>query len=331
MRHSIEKISHVNLKSQEEAEQLRKEREDLERKKEDERLRKEKEELEKNKEKDKKPVKKNIKGEIEKELLKMRQTLPELQTGEEVLATWPDDGWYYKSIVKRKLNEYKYEIEDINKQIEVVSREDIISESDMADLRFEKFDTVVALHPNYNFSYAPGLVISVNNNLTLLIRFYDCTEELVAKEECYKIPSFKFENDVDKIVRLEKEWVGETVIARNNHTFVYELGKITAKIGISRRYEIEWLDKRKSVVNANQMFRKSNVLKQPINLNDYILAPNINVYLPGRVVGTKGDKLSVVFKDGSNNDNVDKGKSYWLSRDFFEDIVNFYGRRALSF
>ncbi|RMZ93526.1 hypothetical protein BpHYR1_048152, partial [Brachionus plicatilis] len=32
-------------------------------------------------------------------ILKLRSELPEIKVGEEVLAKWPDDGWYYRSIV----------------------------------------------------------------------------------------------------------------------------------------------------------------------------------------------------------------------------------------
>ena len=76
----------------------------------------------------------------------------------------------------------------------------------------------------------PGIIIKIANNLSLLVRFYDGLEAIVNKEEVYKIPVFKFEYDVDIIVSLEKRWVGQTVIARNPYSFVYELGSYKSNI-----------------------------------------------------------------------------------------------------
>ncbi len=169
-------------------------------------------------------VKPNKPFSIHDELERMRTTLPELSIGEEVLAKWSDDGWYYRSLVKQSCGDFKYKIEDVNKVSLEVTREDIISESDSENNVLETLDPVVALHPSYSFSYAPGIVIKIANNLSLLVRFYDGVEAIINKEEIYKIPLFKFEYDIDIIVNLEKRWIGQTVIARNPFNFVYEFG-----------------------------------------------------------------------------------------------------------
>jgi hypothetical protein len=88
------------------------------------------------------------------------------------------------------------------------------------------YDTVVALHPNYALNYAPGVVLKIASNSSVLIRFYDGFESIVNKDEVYKIPLVKFEYDVDNITSLENRWVGQTVIARNPFTYVYELGNM---------------------------------------------------------------------------------------------------------
>jgi hypothetical protein len=167
---------------------------------------------------------------IEEELEQMRVRLPELTVGEEVLGKWSDDGWYYRSLVKQNCGNYKYKIEDVNKVSLEINREDIISESDAENNVLEVLSPVVALHPSYSFSYAPGIIIKIANNLSLLVRFYDGLEAIVNKEEVYKIPVFKFECDVDIIVSLEKRWVGQTVIGRNPYSFVYELGTYKSNI-----------------------------------------------------------------------------------------------------
>lgn len=159
---------------------------------------------------------------IAEQLDHMRRTLPELNVGDEVLAKWPDDGWYYKSLVKQNCGHYRYKIEDINKVSLEINREDIISEPDSDVINV--LDPVVALHPSYSFSYAPGIVVKIANNLTVLVRFYDGLETIINLEEVFKIPLFKFEYDVDLIINLEKKLVGKTVIARNPFSYVYELG-----------------------------------------------------------------------------------------------------------
>jgi hypothetical protein len=235
---------------------------------------------------------------INQELENMRNNLSELTIGEEVLAKWSDDGWYYKSIVRTQCGNQKYIIEDINKTQETVLREDIISENDVANSQLCLHDPVIALHSAYSFSYAPGLIIRISNDLTLLIRFYDGVECIVNKEEVYKIPLFKFEYDVEQIIQFEKRWIGETVVARHSFNNVYELGKIRERIGNGRQYAIQWSDNRVSVETANHIFGRYT--HQPcIGVNEYVIASHDSIYLPGKVIGTKGDNFIVRFVDGN--------------------------------
>lgn len=235
---------------------------------------------------------------INDELHKMRDNLCELTIGEEVLAKWNDDGWYYKSIVKSKSGSHKYIIEDINRTQETVLREDIISENDVSNSQLCLHDPVIALHSAYSFSYAPGLIIRISNDLTLLIRFYDGVESIVNKEEVYKIPLFKFEFDVEQIVQYEKRWIGETVVARHSFNHVYELGKIKERIGNGRQYAIQWSDNRVSVETATHIFGRYT--HQPsIGVNEYVIASQNGNYLPGKIIGTKGENYIVRFVDGN--------------------------------
>lgn len=70
-------------------------------------------------------------------ILNLRHELPELSMGEEVLAKWPDDCWYYRSIVKEKLPDCQYKIEDSLRDVELIYREDIISEISDSNDSFE--------------------------------------------------------------------------------------------------------------------------------------------------------------------------------------------------
>ena len=231
-------------------------------------------------------------------LQKLASELSELEEGEEVLAKWPDDGWYYRSIVKRRVAAYQYEIEDSLRDVEVIDRVDIISEiNDSRDI-FEVGDPVVALHPHYEFSYAPGQLVDISpDSNKLLVRFYDFVEHVVLRQEVYKLARIKFQMDINSIIELEKRWIGQTVVARNNFSNVYEMGKVMNRVGNGRQYTVEWSNGKQSIQNANHIF--GTYTRNPaIQANDYVLAPRETIFLPGRVLGKRGNQLRVKFVDG---------------------------------
>jgi hypothetical protein len=234
----------------------------------------------------------------DQKLLKLRMELPQLSVGEEVLAKWPDDGWYYRSIIKEYLGDYKYKVEDSLRDSEIVYREDLLSDINDSSLTFDVGDPVVALHPQYEFSYAPGQIIQISNDMNkILVRFYDYVESVVLREEVYKLVRLKFQLDVNNITDLEKRWIGQVVVARNNYSNVYELGRVISRVGNGRQYVIEWSNNKQSIQNSNHIFgsltRNPNVI-----VNDYVLAPKETIFLPGRVIGQKGSFLRVKFVDG---------------------------------
>jgi hypothetical protein len=74
---------------------------------------------------------------FDQKLLKLRKDLPELKIGDEVLAKFPANGWYYRSSVKDYLGDYKYKINTgLNESVEVF-REDIIKLNDKIHDSFE--------------------------------------------------------------------------------------------------------------------------------------------------------------------------------------------------
>lgn len=229
----------------------------------------------------------------------LRKRLPELKEGEEVLARWNDDGWYYRSLVKRNLGEYKYLVEDALKEREEIYREDIIAERD-SDFSFKVDDPVIALHPEYEYSYAPGHVIRISDDGNKIhVRFYDFVESVVLRQEAYKTAKVKLQADIDEIIKLEERWVGETVVARNTFSNLYELGRIKNRVkgGLGRMYTIEWSSGKQSIQNSTHIFGKYT--RNPAILrNDFVLAPKETIFMPGRVLGVKGNQLSVKFVDG---------------------------------
>lgn len=86
---------------------------------------------------------------------------------------------------------------------------------------------MVALHPDYSFSYAPGIVLKVYQNLEIQIRIYDgqVLEEKLPREKIYKLTQEKYE--------CETRWVGQAVVARDDRMGSYHLGNFILKIVIA--------------------------------------------------------------------------------------------------
>lgn len=158
---------------------------------------------------------------------------------------------------------------------------------------------MIALHPDYELSYAPGQVVKLGNDMTrVLVKFYDFVEQVVPRDQVYKLNKSKFQSDVNEIIILERELVGKTVVARNNLSHVYELGKIVSQNGnVGSQYVIEWANGKQSIQNANHIFGH-NATRTKIKANDYVIAPLETVFMPGKVVNKKGPQLMVKFING---------------------------------
>ena len=59
------------------------------------------------------------------------------------------------------------------------------------------------------------------------VRFYDGTEGIIRKSETHLVNPERFESIVDYIISLEQRWINEKVIARDDNTGVYKIGKAT--------------------------------------------------------------------------------------------------------
>lgn len=64
--------------------------------------------------------------------ISLRKSLPNLKNCDQVLAKWPDDCWYYPSIVKESLGDYKYKIENNLRAVKIIFREDLIKMSNLS-------------------------------------------------------------------------------------------------------------------------------------------------------------------------------------------------------
>eukprot|EP00105_Crassostrea_gigas_P022697 XP_011442307.1 PREDICTED: uncharacterized protein LOC105338748 isoform X2 [Crassostrea gigas] len=268
--------------------------------------------------------------EVTSGLLKLRKSLPCLREGEEVMARWSDEGWYFRGVVKQDCNDFSYIIEDSTRMCERIWREDIITDYDDANQIIQPNDPVVALHPDYSFSYAPGIVLKVYQNLEMKIRFYDgqVLEEKLPREEIYKLTQEKYEHDVNYIVQCETRWVGQAVVARDDRMGSYHLASVKERVGNGREYMLEWCDGEQSTQTSHHIFGVFTK-HHPLSVGDHVLAmwdSNQHVYLPGWVAGIVGEKINIRFCDGTIRDVDDILQCFWLSSDYYENAVIFYNK-----
>ena len=90
---------------------------------------------------------------------------------------------------------------------------------------FQPQDYVIGLHPSYVFSFAPAEVLGVFSNHCIKVEFYDGTIGELRPEDVYKISRSKHEQVVDYIKMRERLMLGKTVVARDDMTGLYKLGK----------------------------------------------------------------------------------------------------------
>ena len=104
----------------------------------------------------------------------MRSSLPVLTPDTPVLARWDDDGWYYRGTILTLGRETgAYVVADATEGVATIWRENILTDDDDAERELTSEAAVVALHPNFARSYAPGVVLAIHPDMSILIRFFD--------------------------------------------------------------------------------------------------------------------------------------------------------------
>ncbi|CAF0820702.1 unnamed protein product [Brachionus calyciflorus] len=260
----------------------------------------------------------------------LKNELSDIKKGAEVLARWPDDGWYYRSIVREYLGNNQYLVEDSIKDYETFNREDLISDINEPLKKFKIGDFVVALHPNFEFSYAPGEIIKISSDkISYDVKFYNSSNDTVKSDGIFKISKDKYETDVEQILLLENNWIGEKVIARNNLRRTYEFGDIVCKKSLSLQYKIKWKDGSLTFQEFNHIFGK-NTRKTPLYRNEYVLAPKRAVYLPGKIIKIRENQFTIRFCDESEHEDVERDTCFLLSKDYYEDAKLFCRRKSDS-
>ncbi|CAB4013416.1 Hypothetical predicted protein, partial [Paramuricea clavata] len=247
-----------------------------------------------------------------------------LRNGEEVLAQWSDDGWYYRGTVQETTGE-KYLVEDSVGNIEEISRENIISDEDDAANSIQVNDAVIALHPSFSFSYAPGIVVNTNNDMLFSVRFYDGREDVIPREEVYYLGHEKFSADVEFIVRCEESLVGKAVVARNDADGFFYLGNVHDRVGNGRQYVVQWPEGPCQVQSSSLIFG-AHTKRHQLAIGDRVLALSDKaqgMYEPGLITGVKGKKLDVKFSSRKKSSQVDPLQCFWLSSDYYDRTVEY--------
>ena len=144
---------------------------------------------------------------------------------EHVLARWPDDGWYYRGVVKQSLGDMWFEVADAGHDIEIIHALDIIIDLQDGQHALEEGETVAALHPHYNRSYAPGIVVGITKDSHFSVELYDRCKVLLPRHEVYHLAPAKHQRDVVYLQERESAWVGQAVMARSNTDGLYLPGE----------------------------------------------------------------------------------------------------------
>lgn len=74
-------------------------------------------------------------------------------------------------------------------------------------------------------SYAPGITDEVFDDNSCSVTFYDGTQSIIERDDVYLIDQDIYDRDVDYIRKCEEDMVGQAVIARENNSGEYKLGR----------------------------------------------------------------------------------------------------------
>jgi len=248
-----------------------------------------------------------------------------VEVGDEVLARWSDEGWYYRGTIRQDCGDGSHLVEDSVGDLEQIYRPDIITDADDADNEIRVHDPVIALHPSFPYSYAPGTVLRLEDS-GLYVRHYDGIESVLPREECYLITPEKFERDCQYILQCEESLVGQAVVARNDKDGMFHLGTVRERVGNGRQYIIEWADQTVQLQSSGYIFG-AHTKRRPLTIGDRVLAlsdPALYLYLPGWVAGANGRRLVIKFCNGKSSSHVDPLQCFWLSRDYYDRMVENY-------
>ncbi|KAH3841158.1 hypothetical protein DPMN_114616 [Dreissena polymorpha] len=267
---------------------------------------------------------------VRQEFTRGLKPVPEVQANEEVLARWTDDGWFYRGRVVSEEWGARYRVVDATGYMEDIDRTDILTDSQQIFDVIQPQDFVVAIHPKYEFSYAPGEVLNLHGGSVIEVEFYDGNIDSVPSSDVYKISKAKYEETVEYIKFKEKQLVGKSVVARDDTTGIYKLGIVDSRVGLGQQYYVKWLDGDMSKQNTHHIFEVGlRQIKHDTCL--YVLAPidhRHKSFLPAKVISQS--PLRVELCDGHipTSSDLRMDACFWLSKSYYENALRFFKSKS---
>ncbi|XP_041462948.1 von Willebrand factor A domain-containing protein 3B-like isoform X3 [Lytechinus variegatus] len=254
------------------------------------------------------------------------QEVKEEKGEDDVIAYSPNTGWFIQGTIESQADDGEYYIVDDNSTVLKVPEKFLLREKHVANQPLQISDTVIGRHPDCPLSFAPATVQRVLPDLWYQVRFYNGVLAEVPSEHLYPLDPALHKRVVEDVLKKEDGWVGHPVVARKEQDGRYYLGVIKSRIQRSPMFEVEWADESVSLQNSRHIFG-SFTRRQKMALGDYVLAmisEALMSYLPGKVTGVKGNKLTVEFCDGSSFNTIDPVQCYWLPESYYQEAEDFY-------
>ncbi|KAL5264641.1 hypothetical protein ACHWQZ_G005654 [Mnemiopsis leidyi] len=245
-----------------------------------------------------------------------------------VLARWADEGWYFRGKIVEP-TKTGYLVEDNAGHTEDIDHKHVLVDEQDVRKSLSAGCHVIALHPDYSFSYAPARITGTDDNWFFDLKFYDSSEAEVPREEMYYISAEQYHEDTKFIRDIEEALLGSFVVVRDNSDGLYRRGMVTRATG--RSYEIS--------LNGD------TILQDPAQVfTDYKKSPNQtllpgshcicplddlqNSFSPAKVVSVNKDgSLRVVFHDDSELYSVETDSVYPVTEEFYVNSVNYIQSR----
>ncbi|RNA03992.1 von Willebrand factor A domain-containing 3B, partial [Brachionus plicatilis] len=127
---------------------------------------------------------------------------------------------------------------------------------------------------------------------------------------------------IDSIIKAERQLIGQKCVFRSSKKKRYETGEILGRVGNRKKFKILSDKGEEEIINIIHIFG-AFTRKRPIRKDDFVLAPLDGYFFPGKVKTCNGKQI-VVFADEKRNDNVKVQDCFWLSKEYYDDVVLFY-------
>ncbi|WAQ99935.1 hypothetical protein MAR_024308 [Mya arenaria] len=215
-----------------------------------------------------------------------------------VLARWREDGWYYfGKVVSSRNSENVDELGHRNStsdnytalidglgNTEKIHKSDILTETNQKFQVVQPGDKVIALHPNYAFSYAPATVKRVYRMKGADLKFYDNTVGTLPWSEIYKISQQKYTDCVHHIEQKENEMLQKHVIVLDEKCGHFESGTVSDYV-CNQMYNVTMTERNEAghlKQQSNHMFIHPSIGVDLKN-SKYVLGRVNDIFLPGEI------------------------------------------------